>query len=242
MVLSGLQSFDAIYTIRKNILLSSTITFQMQYFRWHALRWKIAHHLHPSKQQITNLTPSWVATRVTPVDITTNNLNKSLSHQFTCSDPYNETAEISLFFCSTTVLKTILCFTCKWSKYKSYSNHNAFRHTYPAHILLLKSNKKCMSFMHTVNWMNFQPMKYSDATCYQAACFSFRYQKRFLALNFHVCYKNRRIVNICSACSAVTQNKTQPSLTKWHFFCLEYIFKKVNTLCRWMRWTCHYWC
>ena len=123
---------------------------QVQHFRWYVLRRMIAIHSHLSKQQITNLIKYVVVIGVIPAYNTTNNPNVSLSHQFTYDVPCNETAEISLFFCSFISQTTTPCFTSRWSKCQIYSNHNTFFYTYSFPILLLEFTLKCTSFMHSL--------------------------------------------------------------------------------------------
>ena len=54
---------------------------------------------HPSKQAMANLIQCWVATNITPTYNTTNISNKLSSHQFTCNNICNETAQTFFFPC-----------------------------------------------------------------------------------------------------------------------------------------------
>ena len=83
---------------------------QVQCFRRHALRPEITIHSWPSTDQITNLIKCRVATGVTPTYNATNTPNEVLSHSITCSDPSNESDEISVCFCRFFVYTMVNCF------------------------------------------------------------------------------------------------------------------------------------
>ena len=87
MDVSALQSLGATCTITTCIYHHST------HIQWYVLPPMLAIPSDPSTQQILTLVEYGVATSGTPTSNTTNTLNKSLSHQFICNIPCNETAE-----------------------------------------------------------------------------------------------------------------------------------------------------